>query len=124
MTSDDYRRELAASRISVRGDYAALRRELDFATKAKRAVASRPLPWLGGAAVLGFLLSGRKRAKTAPRKKGATEAIAAPAKKAGFLGLALAVARIVFPLIQPALTAFLTRQLGGYLSARGRSPFH
>ncbi len=36
-----------------RSDVAMLRAELDFVTKTKRAVVERPLPWLGGAALVG-----------------------------------------------------------------------
>jgi hypothetical protein len=113
MTSDDLRREIDASRRAMQQDYAALRAELDFATKAKRAVVANPLPWLGGAAFLGYFLSGRKKAKPPKHRRGEPE-IAAPARKLTLLGVLLAAARVLFPLARPALTAFAVRKLSGF----------
>jgi hypothetical protein len=113
MTSDDIRREIDASRRALQQDYAALRAELDFATKAKRAVVANPLPWLGGAAFLGYILSGRKQAKPPKRRRGEPEAVA-PARKLTFLGVLFALARLLFPMARPALTAFAVRKLSGF----------
>lgn len=113
MTSDDLRREIDASRRAVQQDYAALRAELDFATKTKRAVVANPLPWLGGAAFLGYILSGRKQPKPPKHRRGEPEA-ARPARKLGVLGVLLTAARLLFPLARPALTAFAVRKLSGF----------
>ncbi len=115
MSVDDLRLEIAASRRTIQADYAALRAELDFAAKAKRAVVARPLPWLGGAALLGYLLSGRKNAKPTKHRRGEPEA-AAPARKLTLLGVGLTAARLLFPLARPALTAFAMRKLSSFAS--------
>ena len=112
MTSDDLRREIDASRRAMQHDYAALRAELDFATKTKRAVVANPLPWLGGAAFLGYILSGRKKAKVPKRRRGEPE-IAEPARRLSLFGVLLGAARLLFPLARPALTAFAVRKLSG-----------
>lgn len=112
MTSDDLRREIDASRRAMQQDYAALRAELDFATKTKRAVVANPLPWLGGAAFLGYILSGRKKAKPPKRRRGEPE-IDAPARRLSLFGVLVATARLLFPLARPALTAFAVRKLSG-----------
>lgn len=111
MTADDLRREIDASRRAIQGDYSALRTEMDFGAKTRQAISSRPGPWLGGAALLGYILSGRKRARAAKPRKG-EPALAKPAKKLTFLGIVLTVARLIFPFIRPAVTAFATQQLG------------
>lgn len=115
MNADELRQEIAASRAAIRQDFSALRDELDFAAKAKRSVARNPVPWLGGAAFLGFLLSGRKRAKSRSRKG---DAIQEPAKKLTVLGVLLAAARFLLPLARPALTDFATRKLADFAASR------
>ncbi len=96
MKIDDLRLELDATRRTIRSDYSALRHELDFAGKAKRAVAEHPFPWLGGAAILGFLFSGRRRRKE-PRRKGGKPGAAESAKRFSLLGLFVDCGSIHFP---------------------------
>ncbi len=110
MSTDDIRAEIEASRRAIQRDYAALRSELDFVTKAKHSVANHPLPWLGASALVGWILSGRKHSK--PRKLKTGE-VAEPVKKFTFLGILLALAKLVFPLIQPHLTSFAMGKLSG-----------
>lgn len=125
MTADDLRRDLEASRRQMRGDYAALRREvhqeLDFAGKTKQAVRSHPLPWLGGAAFLGYLLSPRKKREKVVRPSlpgsqqqmvDATKKAQEPVKKLTLLSIVVTIARMLFPLVRPALTQFAIRQAG------------
>ncbi len=111
MSIDDLRLEIDASRRAIRQDFTSLREELDFAAKAKRAVAERPLPWLGGAAFLGFLLSGRRRQKA--KRKGGKPGAEEPVKRFTMLGVLLAALRLIFPLVQPQLSAFAARKLTG-----------
>ncbi len=105
MTIDDIRLEIDASRRAIRNDYSALRAELDFAAKTKRAVVEHPLPWLGGAAFLGFLLSGRRRRKERKRKGEKS------ARGITIFGVLLTIVRLIFPFVQPHLTTFATHKL-------------
>ena len=119
MTSDELRREIAASRHAIQQDYSALCGELDFATKTKRAVVEHPMRWLGGAAFIGYLLSGRKKDKPVKRKsRGREEAIVEPAKKLSLLGVLFAALRLGLPFARPALTAFATRKLADFANSR------
>lgn len=117
MTADEIRQEIAASRTALRRDFRGLRDELDFAAKARRSVVQNPVAWLGGAALFGYLLSGRKKSKV--RGRGKIPA-GEPVKKLTVLGGLLAAARLLFPLARPALTSFATRKLIDF--ARSRFP--
>lgn len=110
-TIDDLRREIDASRRAIQADYGSLCAELDFGAKARRAVTRHPLPWLGGAALFGYVLSGRRKAREPRRRRGEPD-LAAPAKKLSLLGLLIPLVRLAYPFLQPALMAFATRQLG------------
>jgi len=110
-TIDDIRLEIDASRRAIRTDYAALRGELDFAAKAKRVIAKRPLPWLGGAAFLGFLLSGRKKVKVYETKGGKGKPTVKSSKGITVLSVLLGAARLIFPLVRPQLTALALSKL-------------
>jgi len=114
MSADDIRREIDLSRRAIQRDYASLRAELDFVAKTKRAVVEHPLPWLGGSALIGWVLSGRKRRKARKLKRGE---VAEPVKKFTMLGVLFTVAKLVFPLIQPQLTNFA---LGKLTSVAGK----
>lgn len=114
MTADDIRLEIASSRRAIQADCAALRQELDFATKTKRAIIKHPLQWLGGAAFIGYILSGRKKSRESRRKNRGGSEFAAPAKRLTLLGVILAAARVLFPLARPALTAFAVRKISSF----------
>jgi hypothetical protein len=108
MSADDIRREIDLSRRAIQRDYASLRAELDFVAKTKRAVVEHPLPWLGGSALIGWVLSGRKRRKARKLKRGE---VAEPVKRFTLFGILLTVARLIFPLVQPQLTNFAIGRL-------------
>jgi hypothetical protein len=112
MSADDIRRSLDASRRAIQRDYAALRGELDFATKAKKAVVAHPLRWMGGAALFGYVLSGRKKQKA--RHRGSPGVEAETVKKITFLSVLLGVLRFLLPLAKPTLTAMATQKLAAY----------
>lgn len=114
MSADNLRQEIAASRLAIEGDVAMLRAELDFVTKTKRAVVERPLPWLGGAALVGYILSGRRRKKAARHAKGKPEA----ARRLTVLGVLAGTARLLFPLARPLVTEFATRKLTEFAAKR------
>ena len=48
---------IAASRVAVAGELAALRHRLDVPARVKESVLSKPLPWLGGSLGAGFVAS-------------------------------------------------------------------
>ncbi|HEY8901537.1 MAG TPA: hypothetical protein VIM61_14080 [Chthoniobacterales bacterium] len=116
MTADDLRQEIAASRRAIQADYVGLRYELDFATKAKRAVVEHPGRWLGGAALFGYLLSGRRHKKPAKARHKKDEA--EPVKRLTIVGVILTAARILFPVVRPALTSFALRKISDYAGRR------
>jgi hypothetical protein len=103
MSVDDIRSELEASRRAIRRDYHSLRAEFDFVAKTKRAVVEHPLPWLGGSALVGWIMSGRKRRKARKLKAGE---VAEPVKKLTLLSILVAAVRLLFPIVQPFLTNF------------------
>ena len=109
MNADAIRLEIDASRRAIRQDYAALRAELDFAAKARRAVVEHPLPWLGGAAILGYLFSGRKKRKAQKAAAAGSESV----KRFGIFGILLTLGKLILPLAQPYLTDFATRKISG-----------
>jgi pilus assembly protein TadC len=111
MNADDIRSDLEASRRAIRRDYRALRAELDFVARTKRAVVDHPLPWLGGSALVGWILSGRKRRKARRLKPGE---VPEPVKKFGLLGILVAVVRLIFPIAQPYLTNFAVGKLSNF----------
>jgi hypothetical protein len=115
---EEFRRELEASRVAIRGDYSALRRELDFVGKARRSVASKPLPWLGGAAAIGWLFAGRRKARKARRQKTAGAEAVESAKQVTILGVLIAALRMLFPVVQPLLTAYASRKVGEFAARR------
>lgn len=117
MSINDIRAEIEASRRAIRRDYSALRGELDFVAKAKHSIASHPLPWLGGSALAGWILSGRKRPGGRRLKPGEA---AQPAKRFTILGILLALAKWVFPLIRPQLTSFALGKLGSLAGKQHR----
>jgi hypothetical protein len=113
MSADDIRHEIAASRRAIQDDFATLSAELDFVSKTKRAVVERPLPWLGGAALLGYVLSGRRRKKKKSRKNEPE-----PARRLTILGILLGLFRFLLPIARPLATEFATRKLTEFAARR------
>lgn len=100
----------------MRRDYAALRHELDFVSRTKRAVIEHPVPWLGGSALVGWILSGRRR-KARRLKAGQ---VAEPVKKATLLGVLFGIAKMIFPLVQPYLASFAAGKISDFAAKRRR----
>jgi hypothetical protein len=115
---DDIRAEIEASRHAMQRDYSALRAELNFVAKTKNSVASNPLPWLGGSALIGWVLSGRKRRKARKLKAGQ---VAEPVKRFTILGVLFALVRLFFPILQPHLTSFAVGKLTDYVGQSRKS---
>ena len=104
--------ELEAARSRVTVNFRALRKDLDFPTRAKRAFARQPLAWIGGASFLGLIVSRfsfRKRKVVVVRK--GKEPMIEKAEKAGLL---LGILKLVFDLVRPALTTWATKLVTEY----------
>jgi hypothetical protein len=106
--------ELRRSRLAITRDTASIAEELDIVSKIKRSVRTRPLAWLGSAAALGYILAGpktRKAAKTISTKKG-TKSEPVHAGRQGFFSILFNLAKFLFPLFRPALSAYAAQRLG------------
>jgi hypothetical protein len=109
--------ELRRSRVAIARDTASIAEELNLVSKIRRSVTTRPLAWLGSAAALGYILAGpktRKAPKTIPAKKGAKSEKSEPVHtgRQGFFGMLFNLARFLFPLFRPALSAYAAQRLG------------
>jgi hypothetical protein len=112
-----YLQELQLSRLAIERDLQGVRDEFDLGKKAERIVRRRPLAWLAGAGVGGFLLATWRRPAPKVRSVQATKGgrsgatSPAPAAKLGFLGLIFAIFKMVFPMARPLLSAYASRRL-------------
>ncbi len=110
--------ELARSRAAIASDTSAVREEFNVASKFRRSVKSRPFAWLGGAAVIGYLLAGPKtRTKTlVVRDKGAAKAGAK--KRHSFWDILFSLIKLCVPLIKPAVSAYAARRIGDFVDRK------
>jgi len=116
MAEDNRKTELMAELDAARGrvtvNFRALRKDLDFPARAKRAFARQPLAWIGGGSFLGLIvarLAFRKKNVVAVRK--GKEQFVEKAEKAG---LVLGILKLVFDLVRPALTTWATKFVTEY----------
>lgn len=114
--------ELRRSRLAIARDTASIAEEVNIVSKIRRSVIARPLAWLGGAAALGYILSGpktRKAPKSVSNKKGSKSAKAEPARRGMPQALAILfnLVKFLLPILRPALSAYAAQRLGD-LSAR------
>jgi hypothetical protein len=108
--------ELARARSRIGLNLGALRRDLDFPARAKRAVFRHPRAWVGGASLIGLLLArlpSRKKAVPAGRKNAEAQIVGA-----GKAGLLLGALKIAFDLSRPALAKWAGQRVTDYM---GRS---
>jgi hypothetical protein len=106
--------ELRRSRVAIARDTASIAEELNLVSKIRRSVTTRPLAWLGSAAALGYILAGpktRKAPKTIPTKKG-TKSEPVQTGRQGFFSILFNLAKFLFPLFRPALSAYAAQRLG------------
>lgn len=84
---------IAASRQALGADLTRFRRRLDFPSRVKDSILSKPMAWFGGSLGAGFIASSllKKRRRVTPAEKVA---------KRGFWGLVLGG---LFTLVRPAL---------------------
>ena len=109
--------ELARARSRIGANLGALRRDLDFPARAKRAVLKNPAAWVGGATLVGVLLARLpRRKKTAASRTGAEAQIVG----AGKAGLLLGVLKIAFDLSRPALAKWAGRRVADYMDGAKR----
>lgn len=126
MNRDDLprlRQQVHDSRIRLSREYAGLVDDLDVPKRFARSVRSHPLGWAGGAAAAGLLLSlfgrGSGRSKGVPTRhatrtntagrSGVSEESHPSAPlitRAGLLAGALQIARLLYPVLRPALLEF------------------
>lgn len=110
--------EVARSRAAIRRDVFAVHSELDLAEKIKSSVRARPFAWLGGAAAIGYILSGPKtRTKTVTKVvRGKSKVPDSKEKKKprSFFGLVFALGKFAFPLLRPALSAYAAKRFGDF----------
>jgi hypothetical protein len=104
--------ELRQSRLALARDATAVAEELNLASKFKKAIRSRPLAWLGGAAAIGWILAGPKTRVVSKTGKGKSSDLTEKSHPAGFWGILLALFKIALPIARPALSAYAARRLG------------
>lgn len=110
--------ELARARALLTGSAVALRSDLDFPERAKKAFQNGPLPWLGGAALVGIILarwSPVRAKKTATAVRRSEKPILENAGKAGLL---LGILKMVLDFARPAATAWAQKKVTDYIAAR------
>jgi hypothetical protein len=115
--------ELARARTIVSANFLALRHDLDFPARAKKAFKSSPLPWLGAAGVIGLIIARlprrtKKVVTVFPKFKKKEEAI----EKAGKAGLLLGALKIAFDFARPMLLKWVTQRVSDYASSATAQP--
>jgi hypothetical protein len=116
MAEDERKAELttalARSRSQISLHVHDLRRDLDFAGRARRAFTRHPAVWIGGAVVLGLMISRlplrRKKAPTPHRKADSNF------EKVEKAGLVLGALKIAFDIAKPTLMGWATRRVSEY----------
>lgn len=125
MAQDDDKAELIAqlaqARAAISGNAVALRHDLDFPTRAKKAFKRSPIPWLGGAALLGLLVARlpkrtKKVVTVSPKSK--AEPIV---EEAGKVGLVLGILKIAFNFARPALIRWATQRFSDYVATAAQT---
>jgi len=109
--------QLALSRQTIRTDWVRLNDELNFPKKAADAVRSRPIKWLGGAVLSGYVF-GKLRRRKAPKPVRSGAAVPGSAKRFGILAALLGLARFLAPVLRPVLMSYAAKALSKY-AARG-----
>jgi len=108
--------ELERSRSEFAHGVRGLRQDMDVGAHLKHAFVRQKAVWLGGAAIMGWLLaklpSRKKKVKVAPiRSAKVTEA-----ERGGIL---LTVLNLLVPLLKPAVMAFATKKVQEFASRNG-----
>lgn len=105
--------QLARSRSQITTNFQALGRDLDFASRARRAFKTHPAVWIGVAILIGLFVSrlpfGRKKVTAKASKK--AEPVVEKVEKAG---LALGALKFAFDILRPTLMGWATRRVADY----------
>lgn len=117
----ELRQEAAHSRDRLARDLGSLRYELDFPLKFRKSFQRQTVLWIGAAIVVGVVI-----VAAMPRTKKVR--INAKAKsrgqqqKEGILGagLALGALKLAATLLKPTITAFISKQMSGYVAGSRR----
>ena len=105
--------ELDRSRSQFSRETAHLKDDLAFGRKLRHGVARKPAIWIGGAVLLGLLLS-RLPARQKKTVKFKTNGAGEEAAQAGLAAVVLMpTLKFLFSAMQPALTAWVSRQAFG-----------
>jgi hypothetical protein len=119
MAESEVKIELAAELERARGrlarNFGALRQDLDVAAHLKHSLSEHKTAYIGGATLLGLLLSklpARKKKVYVERKS--KDAV----KEVEKAGIWIVLLQLIFKAFQPMLTSLVSRQLSSYLKAR------
>jgi hypothetical protein len=128
------RQELRESRASVAREYSGLLYDLDLQKRFTESVKRHPLGWIGGAAAAGLLAtllgggsrkSGKKNSETSSSPTtgsvaGAAASMGGGLAKAGWIGAALEVGKLLYPILRPVVVEFVSNAARSGLAKRGR----
>jgi hypothetical protein len=114
--------ELAQARTQITDNFHGLGRDLDFASKARRAFKSNPAVWIGAAVVIGVVVArlplGRKKAAPVSSRKKAEPTV----EKVEKAGLLLGALKIAFDIARPTLMGWATRRVADYFESAYQDP--
>ncbi len=114
MTRAEILLELEASRRAISRDYHGVREAANVPKRLKSTFKKHPVPWLGGAAAIGWLLSGRGRKQKKVMVERQVDAdgnvVKEKAKKLGIFTILLSILRVVIPVVKPAVLAFTAKK--------------
>jgi len=115
MTKQEILDELARSRAAIVRDTAAVRNEFDVRTKVNQLVAGKPAVFLGGAALLGWILAGpRRKTRTVTKYVAGTDGrVGRRREEKGItlFGILFTLLKILTPLLKPAVSAMAARRV-------------
>ena len=128
------RQDLRESRASVTREYSGLLSDLDLQKRFTESVKRHPLGWIGGAAAAGLLATllgggSRKSGKKIPTPSsspsagsvaGAAASVGGGLTKAGWIGAALEVGKLLYPILRPVVVEFVSNAARSGLAKRGR----
>jgi hypothetical protein len=114
--------DLARARSRIAQNFGALRSDLDLPGRLKAGIAKSPIAWIGGATLVGVLLS-----KLPARRRNAVikrDGSAAKVVSAGKTGLLLGALKIAFDLSRPVLVKWVSRHVADYVDGAGNERRH
>jgi hypothetical protein len=117
----ELRQETAHSRDRVARDLSGLRYELDFPLKFRKSFQRQTVLWIGAAIIVGVVIvaamprTRKVRIKANAKSRGEHQ-------KEGIIGagLALGALKLVATLLRPTITAFVKKQVTGYMAGAHR----